>query len=183
MHDPDYLNEAIPKKTSTMTFRIDDNVLRILRTESERHQISLNTLINQLLKRFVEWDMYESKVGMIPIAKPIVVELFNKMSKEEISKMALDIGKNAVHDISLFMKNKMDLDSFLSWFETRMNSSLTETNHSIQNGFHVYVLKHELGENWSLYHKIILQSIFNEIFEKTVDIQISNTTIRFKFRQ
>ncbi|HEX5519645.1 MAG TPA: hypothetical protein VFX18_04325 [Candidatus Nitrosocosmicus sp.] len=182
MHDPDYLNEGIPKKTSTMTFRIDDNVLRILRSESERHQISLNTLINQLLKRFVEWDMYESKVGMIPIAKPIVVELFNKMSKEEISKMALDIGKNAVHDISLFMKNKMDLDSFLSWFETRMNSSLTETNHSIQNGFHVYVLKHELGENWSLYHKIILQSIFNEIFEKTVDIQISNTTIRFKFR-
>jgi hypothetical protein len=183
MHEPDYLNEGIPKKTSTMTFRIDDNVLRILRSESERHQISLNTLINQLLKRFVEWDMYESKVGMIPIAKPIVVELFNKMSKEEISKMALDIGKNAVHDISLFMKNKMDLDSFLSWFETRMNSSLTETNHSIQNGFHVYVLKHELGENWSLYHKIILQSIFNEIFEKTVDIQISNTTIRFKFRQ
>ena len=183
MHDPDYLNEAIPKKTSTMTFRIDDNVLRILRSESERHQIFLNTLINQLLKRFVEWDMYESKVGMIPIAKPIVVELFNKMSKEEISKMALDIGKNAVHDISLFMKNKMDLDSFLSWFETRMNSSLTETNHSIQNGFHVYVLKHELGENWSLYHKIILQSIFNEIFVKTVDIQISNTTIRFKFRQ
>ncbi|MGN6350983.1 MAG: hypothetical protein ACTHL3_05920 [Candidatus Nitrosocosmicus sp.] len=183
MHDPDYLNEGTPKKTSTMTFRIDDNVLRILRSESERHQISLNTLINQLLKRFVEWDMYESKVGMIPIAKPIVVELFRKMSKEEISKMALDIGKNAVHDISLFMKNKMDLDSFLSWFETRMNSSLTETNHSIQNGFHVYVLKHELGENWSLYHKIILQSIFNEIFEKTVDIQISNTTIRFKFRQ
>ncbi|MGN6821809.1 MAG: hypothetical protein ACTHJ7_03375 [Candidatus Nitrosocosmicus sp.] len=183
MHDPDYLNEGTPKKTSTMTFRIDDNVLRILRSESERHQISLNTLINQLLKRFVEWDMYESKVGMIPIAKPIVVELFRKMSKEEISKMALDIGKNAVHDISLFMKNKMDLDSFLSWFETRMNSSLTETNHSIQNGFHVYVLKHELGENWSLYHKIVLQSIFNEIFEKTVDIQISNTTIRFKFRQ
>jgi hypothetical protein len=183
MHDPDYFNEAIPKKTSTMTFRIDDNVLRILRTESERHQISLNTFINQLLKRFVEWDMYESKVGLIPIAKPIVIELFSKMSKEDISSMALNVGKNVVHDIALFMKNKMDLDSFLSWFETRMNSSLTETNHSIQNGFHVYVLRHELGENWSLYHKIILQSIFNEIFDKKVDITTSSTTIRFKFRQ
>ena len=183
MHDPDYLNEGIPKKTSTMTFRIDDNVLRILRSESERHQISLNTFINQLLKRFVEWDMYESKVGLIPIAKPIVIELFSKMSKEDISSMALNVGKNVVHDIALFMKNKMDLDSFLSWFETRMNSSLTETNHSIQNGFHVYVLRHELGENWSLYHKIILQSIFNEIFEKKVDITTSSTTIRFKFSQ
>src|SRR5919107_5382459 len=183
MDDSGYLNENINKKTTTMTFRIDDNVLKTLRAESERQYISLNTFVIQLLKHFVEWDMYESKVGMIPIAKPIVVELFNKMSKEEISKMALDIGKNAVHDISLFMKNKMDLDSFLSWFETRMNSSLTETNHSIQNGFHVYVLKHELGENWSLYHKIVLELMFNEVFEKAVDITISNTTIRFKFRE
>ena len=81
------------------------------------------------------------------------------------------------------MKNRMDIDSFLSWFETRMNSSSTETNHSIQNGFNVYVLKHELGENWSLYHKIVLELIFNEIFEKSIDISISNTTIRFKFRK
>jgi hypothetical protein len=183
MHDAYYLNEGETKKTSTMTFRIDDNVLRTLRAESERHQVTLNNFINQLLKHFVEWDMYEPKVGMIPIAKPIVVELFNKFSKEEISKMALDIGKNVVYDIALFMKNRMDLDSFLSWFETRMNSSLTETNHSIQNGFHVYVLKHELGENWSLYHKIVLELMFNEVFEKAVDITISNTTIRFKFHE
>jgi hypothetical protein len=59
---------------------------------------------------------------MIPIAKPVVVELFGKMSKEEISNMALNIGKNVVHDTALFMKNRMDIDSFLSWFETRMNS-------------------------------------------------------------
>src|SRR6478752_1841220 len=145
-----------------MTFRIDNNVLKILKTESEKHQISLNSLVNQLLKRFVEWDMYEPKVGMIPIAKPVVVELFSKMSKEEISNMALNIGKNVVHDTALFIKN-------------RMNSSSTETNHSIQNGFNVYVLKHELGENWSLYHKIVLELIFNEIFEKSIDISISNT--------
>ncbi len=185
MNDFDHLNENenLSKKNSTMTFRIDNNVLKILKTESEKHQISLNSLVNQLLKRFVEWDMYEPKVGMIPIAKPVVVELFSKMSKEEISNMALNIGKNVVHDTALFMKNRMDIDSFLSWFETRMNSSSTETNHSIQNGFNVYVLKHELGENWSLYHKIVLELIFNEIFEKSIDISISNTTIRFKFRK
>lgn len=171
------------KKTSTMTFRLEDKVLETLRTESDKQQVSLNTFVNQILKRFVEWDMYEPRVGMIPIAKPIVVELFNKMSREEISQMALDIGKNVVYDISLFMKNKMDLDSFLSWFETRMNSSLTETNHSVQNGFHVYILKHDLGKNWSLYHKIVLELIFNEILGKRIDIDVSNTTLRFKFQE
>jgi hypothetical protein len=114
-----------------MTFRIDENVIKILRSESKRNQITLNSLVNQLLKRYVEWDMYQPKVGLVPIAKPIVVELFSKMSKEDISTMAKEIGKDVVHDIALFMKNRMDLDSFLSWFERRMASSLTETNHTI----------------------------------------------------
>ena len=183
MHDYGYMNKGETKKTSTMTFRIDDKVLKILRDESERQQVTLNNFINQLLKHFVECDIYEPKVGMIPIAKPIVIELFDKMSKEEISDMAFRIGKNVVHDIALFMKNRMDIDSFLSWFETRMNSSLTEINHSFENGFHVYVLKHELGENWSLYHKIVLELMFNEVFEKPVDIDITNNTIRFGFSE
>lgn len=181
MHEIDYSNESAVKKTSTITFRIDENILKILRDESERQQISLNTFVNRLLKRFVDWDMFEPKVGMIPIAKPIVIELFNKMTPEEVSTMALNLGKNVVHDIALFMKNKMDLESFLSWFETRMNSSSIEINHVVKDGLHIYVLKHELGENWSLYHKIILELMFHEIFKKNLEISISNTTIRFKF--
>jgi hypothetical protein len=182
MHDTDNSSFAESKKTATMTFRINENVIKILRSESKRNQITLNSLVNQLLKRYVEWDMYQPKVGLIPIAKPIVVELFSKMSKEDISTMAKEIGKDVVHDIALFMKNRMDLDSFLSWFERRMASSLTETNHTIQDGYHVYVLKHELGENWSLYHKIVIELIFNEIFNMTVNVTISSTTIRFRFR-
>jgi hypothetical protein len=182
MHDPGSAGFGDSKKTTTMTFRLDENVLKILRNESERNQITLNSLVNQLLKRYVEWDMFEPKVGMIPIAKPIVIQLFSKMTKEDIENMAKQIGKDVVHDIALFMKNRMDLDSFLSWFETRMTSSLTETNHTIQDGYHVYVLKHELGENWSLYHKIVIELMFNEIFNKTVNVTISSTTIRFRFR-
>ena len=172
-----------PKKTSTITFRIDDHVMRILRDEAEQSGISLNSFINQILKRFVEWDIYGPKVGMVPIAKPIIMELFNKMSKEEIIQMALDIGKAAVHDIALFMKNKMDLDSFMSWFEIRMKSSSIEMTHSSENDLQVYTVKHDLGENWSLYHKTVLELMFNETLEKSIDISISRNTIRFKFRE
>jgi hypothetical protein len=172
-----------PKKTSTITFRIDDHVMRILRDEAELSGISLNSFINQILKRFVEWDIYGPKVGMVPIAKPVVMELFNKMSKEEIIHMALNIGKGAVHDIALFMKNKMDLDSFMSWFEIRMKRSSIEMTHSSENELHIYTVKHDLGENWSLYHKTVLELMFNEILGKSIDISISRNTIRFKFRE
>ena len=106
-----------------MTFRLDENVINTLRAESGRHKISLNAMINQILQRYVEWDMYESKVGLISFLRPVAVELFKKMSKQEIIELATSIGKNATNDAALFMKNKMDLDSFLSWLDVRMKNS------------------------------------------------------------
>lgn len=168
------------KKTITMTFRIDEEVLSKLRSESERKEISLNTCVNQVLRRFVEWDMYESKVGMIPIAKPIVQALFENMSEDEIAEMAKKVGKNAVHDIAFFMKSKMDLESFLSWLETRMkNSSSVEFSHSLKDDRHVYVIKHDLGRNWSLYHKLMLELIFSEALQRRVNVVITDTTMSF----
>ena len=64
-----------------------------------------------------------------------------------------------------------------------MNNQLIEINYSFVNRFHIYYLKHELRENWSLYHKIVLELMFNEVFEKPVDIDITNNTIRFGFSE
>ena len=167
------------KKTVTMTFRIEDEVLSQLRSESGKKEVSLNTLVNQVLRRFVEWDMYESKVGMIPIARPVVHMLFENMGEDEIVEMACKVGKGAVHDIALFMKSKMDLESFLSWLETRLKSSSMEFSHSIKDDRHVYIIKHDLGRNWSLYHKAILELIFSEALDRRVNIAITDTTMSF----
>lgn len=62
-------------KTITMTFRVNENLMRKLKEDAEDHEISLNTLVNQIFNRYVEWDSYEPKVGMIPIARPVVIQL------------------------------------------------------------------------------------------------------------
>jgi regulator of PEP synthase PpsR (kinase-PPPase family) len=107
------------KRNITMTFRLDESVITTLRSESERRHLSLNTMVNQILQRYVEWDMYESKVGLISMLKPVVAELFKKTSKQDIIELAASIGKNATNDAALFMKSKIDLDSFLAWLDVR----------------------------------------------------------------
>lgn len=169
------------KKTATMTFRIDEDVLNKLRTESEHRETSLNTFVNQIFKRYVEWDMFESKVGMVPVAKPIIIELFAKMSEEEIIDMANRVGKNVVRDIALFMKGDINLNSFLSWFETRMKASSIELNHNIKSGYHTFIVKHDLGENWSLFHKTVLDLIFQELLDKKVEFDYNAGMISFRF--
>jgi short-subunit dehydrogenase len=169
------------KKNITMTFRLDENVITTLRAESERRHISLNTIVNQILQRYVEWDMYESKVGLISMLKPVVAELFKKTNKQEIIDLATSIGKNATNDAALFMKNKMDVDSFLSWLDVRMKNSSVEISRSIEGSTHTYILKHDLGENYSLFQKTVLELIFNDVLRKHIDCSFSDTILSFRF--
>lgn len=162
-----------------MTFRIERDVLNQLRTESDNKEVSLNILVNQVLRRFVEWDMYESKVGMITIARPVVRMLFENMDEAKVIEMASKMGKGAVHDIALFMKSKLDVESFLSWLEIRLKSSSMEFSHSTRHDNHIYVIKHDLGRNWSLYHKTIFELIFSEVLSRKVTVDVTESTISF----
>lgn len=169
------------KKSDTISFRIDNQILEKLRKESEKQGLSLNVLVNQILKRYTEWDIYELKVGMIPIARPILVSLFKKLSGEEAVELAKKVGGEIVKDIATFMKGSMDLESFMSWFETRMHMSGFELNHDVKNDRHTYIIKHDIGDNWSLYHKTVLEIIFRNVLEKPINIETNPRMITLSF--
>jgi hypothetical protein len=171
------------KKTETMSFRLDSNVLDKIRAESESQGISLNVLANKIFSRYTEWDMFEPKVGMVPIAKPIVSALFGKLTEKETIELAKKIGQSIVSDIATFMKGTMDVDSFVSWFVTRMKISDFEMNHTVENEKHTYIIKHDLGYNWSLYHKTVLQLIFNDVLEKKIDSEINDRMMKIVFEK
>jgi len=174
---------SLSKKTSTITFRLDDDVLSKLRNESNKRQVSTNTLANQALRRFLEWDIYEPVSGFVMINKPVFIEVFGKMKQDEVISIASKIGKNEVRDIALFMRGKMDLLSFLLWFETRMINSSVQVSHTKDNGFHTYVMKHDIGKNWSIYHKTILELLFQEAFNRKIAVNAEKNTISFQFSE
>jgi hypothetical protein len=66
------------RKTRSVTFRLDSTVIDELQTEANNREISLNVLVNQVLKRYEEWDRYENKIGMIPVPRVILSNLIDK---------------------------------------------------------------------------------------------------------
>lgn len=107
-------------------------------------------------------------------------ELFKRLSKQEIVELATGVSKSATNDAALFMK-KMNLDSFLAWFEVRMKSSAVETSHNVEHNVHTYILKHDLGENYSLFQKTVLELIFSEVLGIYIDCNFSYTILSFQF--
>jgi len=171
------------KRTSTVTFRIDEELLNKLRFESKNQEISTNTLVNQVFRRFLEWDVYQPKIGLVSISKPVFVKIFEGLTEEEVIGLARTIGKDEARDVTFFMKGKVDIDSFMAWFEIQMVNSSVQTSHTIENNIHTYIMKHDLGRNWSLYHKTILEIIFQNVFNKRVELRCGTGTITLRFAQ
>src|SRR5688500_20125763 len=135
----DERNVQDKRKTSTFTLRIDENIIKSLQKESELHDISLNTLINKILTRYIEWDSYAPKVGMIPMAKPVIASLFSMMDEEEIVVLVSNFRKNVVQDIAYFMKMKTDQESILTYFNIGIIRSILEFNHLHEDSRYIYV--------------------------------------------
>lgn len=170
-------NYTKSNESATVTFRIDKVVLDRIREEADHRDMSLNSFLNQILREFTEWDMFMPDAGSIPVAKPVVIQMFEKMTKDEIQDLAVKIGKNAIEDMVLFMRGSIDLDSFLRWIEVRMKNCSVDVNHIVDSNKHRYIMKHNLGENWALYNKTMLETIFKELFEIPFSFQIHNGTM------
>ncbi|NOJ30149.1 MAG: hypothetical protein DA328_08290, partial [Nitrososphaeraceae archaeon] len=136
---------------------------------------------NKILKRYVEWDLYEPKVSMIPIPKILLEKLFQGRTEEDIIKLATQVGRSALEDASLFMNKNNNWLSFLKWFEKRMQNTSIEINHMTDNKIHNYIIKHNMGYNWSIYHKTIFELISKENYNKSVNIRYNDRTMSIEF--
>ena len=72
--EKDY-NTHQTKKSRSVTFRLDSKVIDELQAEEDNKELSLNVLVNQVLKRYAEWDRYENKIGMMPVSRVILTNL------------------------------------------------------------------------------------------------------------
>ena len=156
-------------------------------------EISLNVLVNQILKRYEEWDRYENKIGMIPVPRVILSSLIDKAIsiarssgikdidryRDEVIKQAAELAFSLMKDSVLFMKKQYNLWVVLSVLEQYMKVSGIKADHKIEGSRkHVFIIQHELGENWSLFTKELLSIIFEKLANVRAEINVtSNTTV------
>ncbi len=170
------------KKTATITFRFDAELINKLQREAKNHQVNTNTLATQALKRFLEWDIFQSRIGLVNLNKSVFTKIFSQLSEKKIIEIA-SIGKEEMRDAAMFMKGETDVLSFMSWFEMQMINSSVQVSHMSDDGTHTFVMKHDLGKNWSLYNKTILEQIFQDMFKKKIDVKYDKSMFALRFSE
>jgi len=172
---------------------LDTRVIEELQRDADQGEVSLNVLVNQVLRRYVEWDRYESKLGMIPIPKSMLSTLIDETMqlaadanvvdlesyRAKIVNNAAETALSVMKDSVLFMRKEYSFWTVLDVLREYMKVSGIMSDHRIETGRkHVFIIQHELGENWSLFAKELLSKIFIELAKVKADINTTPKTVK-----
>jgi hypothetical protein len=189
----DLERDSSPKKTKSITFRLDTKVIDEIQREADGAEISLNVMVNQILRRYIEWDRFESKVGMIPIPKSILCSLINQTMevaaeakitdteayRDKIVRHAAESALKVMKDTVMFMRNDYSFWTVLDVLRKYMKVAGITSDHRVEQGRkHVFIIQHDLGETWSLFAKELLRMIFAELANVKAEINATDKTVK-----
>ncbi|MCV0392706.1 MAG: BrnA antitoxin family protein [Nitrosopumilus sp.] len=165
------------EKTRTVTYRLPVKLVEALETDAMQQGISQNVLVRQILEKYIQWDRFGDKIGMIPVPKDILQSLGVNLENQDIN-IIVDLLKPIIKDNVLFMKGKYDLKRCIETLEEYMRASGMKSDHRVEGSLHHFIIQHNLGASWSLFTEQLLAEIFHEFLpEKKIKTETTESTI------
>jgi len=85
----------VPEKTVTRSFRINESAFLALEEEAKKRNISLNTVVNQLILSYANFDRYFQRLGMLKMSKVTFRKILKAAADKEIVELAREVAQNS----------------------------------------------------------------------------------------
>ncbi len=153
----------------TRSFRFESDVLNVLDEEAGRMGISINALVGIILRRYVEFTRYLSKIDMVVINREILTSLIDMLSEEELYNIGIKLGQTVLADTIMFWKKETSEKAVMEYIEKmvcRYGRLGTYDERRMPGGQMAIVVRHRLGRNGSRF----LEGYLHEGLKHTLDI-------------
>ena len=172
--------KQVLKKTDNVSIRIDSDLSNKLHEKCIEQKISLNTLINHLLEKQVNWHELTTEMGWVSMFRTTFRELSDSVSKDKIEKIAETTGTSDFKNSLNYVYGYIELDSILDLFKKRclnMNVQYREIN---VNGKNKIIIQHDLGKNWPYFIVGQMNGILNEIGYRVMNEEYNKQGFSFE---
>lgn len=175
-HDPadTYINK---------TFRLKASSVKKLDADASRLGISVNSLIQNSIQRFIEWDRYSDAVQMTAFFPNVLDGVLEFITNETIEKMAKHVVETSCFkDVCLLIFKRYDPEVLFKMMTLldRFGNSYRMQYGNGSSGEASISLYHNYGKKWSLFIGTILH---NELLRLRVNhnYEISDNAIVLRF--
>lgn len=148
------------KKTSSITFRIDEKYDAVLRRIAEERKVSLNTLANQIFGNFVEFDTYAERFGILKISTDTFRRILAVIPQKDLALIASNCGSEEAKEFILFKWKKVNHETVVEFIKTYFDyCGYGQYDIESKEGKTMVSVHHDLGANGSLYLKHYLEGL------------------------
>jgi len=163
--------------TRSITYRLPEKLVNELETESTQKGISQNVLVRQILDKYVQWDRFSNKLGMIPVPKGILESLGGELDGRDIDEI-INIVFPMIKDSVMFVKGGYDLKRCIETLEDYIRASGMNSDHRVEGDVHSFVIQHDLGMKWSVFTEQLLSQVFRSFLpDKDLKFQTTDSTV------
>lgn len=165
------------EKTRSITYRLPVKIVEELETEAMQKSVSQNVLVRQILEKYVQWDRFSDKIGMIPVPKAILEALGDEMGGKDIDKI-IKIIVPIIKKNVMFIKGDYDLKRCIETLEDYMRASGMISDHRLEGNLHHFIIQHDLGMKWSVFTEQLLKEIFHDFLpEMNLKCKTTDSTV------
>ncbi len=169
------------KKSRTVSFRVSEDIISVIEKDARTNLTSTNVLINQILLQYVQWDKFEHRMKMFPVAEDVLHYILDNLDESQ-RKESIDLTFNCIRDWALISKKKFDIHSCLQVLEDYCRMVGISVEESTLSGARTFVIRHNLGRKASNFIEELVEKIFWEILKIKVDFDSTSTTVIAKLQ-
>jgi len=161
------------KKTVTRTFRLSKEWDDVLQREAEEEGVSVNVLMNKILRRYALFERWADKYEVLHIMPRTLERILEVASEEGLAEAGRTEGSVRPIDSLTMMGQKVNPESlvflvtefyggadFARWFHCDYHPEL---------GSDIFHLRHRLGNKWSIFIKNYLTAMFESLLKTKVE--------------
>lgn len=173
----------LAQKKTTVTVRIDDDVLDQLHTVSEGTGQSLNSTINHLLDQEANWHLHAAAAGFMYFPRMLISNLSCKLSEQEIIESAHKYFSEELEDAILLIRKEVNFKEAREmlglWMET---SGISYRFEQIADNY-ILILGLRLGKKSSLLMAEMLALLLKKLGARNVGYEITTNAVILRYEE
>ena len=171
----------VPKKTAVTTFRLPQEALESLQKEASEQKTSVNTLVNQILAKHMEWDTFARKYGFVSIPQEFYSRIMSATDEVLLSRAAVEAGKQ-LREYLLFSFGRATPATFIEalGFAGKYAGLGNLELKCVGPRCHLAV-HHSLGRKHSIYLRTMLDTAISIVFGHRPTSEIADELVSMEF--
>ena len=151
-------------RTVPKSFRIDESASIAVEEEASSQNVSSNTLVNQILKQFSEFDRFARRINTVKLSSSVFRDLLSEVDSEKVIEIAKSAGSSIPQAFASTKSGKVDAGSLIDHVRClAVYAHLCEFSETVDSHDHLLTLVHDFGLNWSIFLLHYVNAMFEQI--------------------